>query len=203
MEAARVNRPDYRQSLAQAIARGVIKFVNVMGDRNLQLPGFNSIFGDSSPAPKPSPVAPPAPSGLAHDPANGNFKAAVPVSSTSPTAPISIHKSKKAKKPVIATPELSKPPEPGPVPAPSVAASPTPVTKTGTDVKPTGSTSGTKLNLTEPAAPAPSPGAEKAPPEPDEPPTVNIYPTVPTTPPSGSAPTTNAVPATSTPPKQH
>ena len=72
MEAARVNRPDYRQSLAQAIARGVIRFINVMGDRHMQLP-------EGNPAP-PKPIAvtpPPAPSGMAHDqPANGRFKAA-------------------------------------------------------------------------------------------------------------------------------
>src|SRR5277367_2528157 len=37
-EAARVNRPDYRQSLAQAIARGVIRFSNAMGDRHTALP---------------------------------------------------------------------------------------------------------------------------------------------------------------------
>ena len=51
MEAARVNRTDYRQSLALAIARGVIRFSNVMGDRHMQLPGGGP--APSSPAPAP------------------------------------------------------------------------------------------------------------------------------------------------------
>ena len=37
-EAARVNRSDYRQTLAQSIARGVIRFSNAMGDRHTALP---------------------------------------------------------------------------------------------------------------------------------------------------------------------
>jgi N-acetylmuramoyl-L-alanine amidase len=161
MEAARVNRADYRQSLAQAIARGVIRFVNVMSDRNLPLPGA----GNSAPAPRAIAVElPPAPSGLAHDPANG---------SVGPT--ISIHKSKKKKK-TVATSELSKPPVPSPA-----------------------ATSGNTLNLSEPAAPTPSPGAEKAPPEPDEPPTVNIYPTTPTTSSPGSTSGTNTNPSPASP----
>jgi hypothetical protein len=52
--------------------------------------------------------------------------------------------------------------------------------------------------LTEPAAPAPSPGADKAPPEPDEPPTVNIYPTG-STPPASSGSATNANPSPAPP----
>jgi N-acetylmuramoyl-L-alanine amidase len=162
MEAARVNRPDYRQSLAQAIARGVIRFVNVMGDRHLQLP-------EGSPGPAPRAIAvepPPAPSGLAHDPANGNY-------GTSPTAETtSIHKSKKLKRKPVATPELSQPP----TTAPSAAATP----QTEENGKSPASTSSKELNLGEPATPALSPGAEKAPSsEPDEPPTVNIYSTTP------------------------
>jgi N-acetylmuramoyl-L-alanine amidase len=38
MEAARVNRSDYRHDLAEAIARGIIRFVDVMGDRNPRAP---------------------------------------------------------------------------------------------------------------------------------------------------------------------
>jgi N-acetylmuramoyl-L-alanine amidase len=163
MEAARVNRSDYRQSLAQAIARGVIRFVNVMGDRNLPLPGS----GNSVSAPRAIAVElPPAPSGLAHDPANG---------SVGPT--ISIHKSKKDKKKTAATP-------------------------TAANGKSPAAASGNTLNLSEPAAPALSPEAEKAPPEPDEPPTVNIYPTTPSTSPPGSASGTNTNPSPA-PPSTH
>jgi N-acetylmuramoyl-L-alanine amidase len=166
MEAARVNRPDYRQDLAEAIARGVIKFANAMSDRHMSLPG-------ESTAPKAIAVAPPpvAPSGLAHDPANGTL-----------TPVTSIHKSKNKNKKTVATPELTKPPETGPTPL--SAPAPNTVAKTDDSGKPAtstaASTTGTALNLSEPAAPAPSPGADKAPPEPDEPPTVNIYSTTPT-----------------------
>jgi N-acetylmuramoyl-L-alanine amidase len=172
MEAARVNRSDYRQSLAQAIARGVIRFVNVMGDRHLQLPG-----GGPAPAPKPVPLAPPpAPSGLAHDPANGKIKEAVaPASGAAKTgasanapATSASHKSKKDKsRNTVAAPELSKPP------VPSSATSPNTAGKS----KSSSSTPGAALNLSEPATPTPTADAAKVPPEPDEPPTVNIYPT--------------------------
>jgi N-acetylmuramoyl-L-alanine amidase len=195
MEAARVNRSDYRQSLAQAIARGVIRFSNVMGDRHMQLP-------DTSPAPAPKPIAiapPPAPTGLAHDPANGTFKAtgnssSAKAATSSTTPPISLHKSKKDKnKKTVATPELSKPPQSAPAPLPEPVSNSTtqPLANDKSNSKSPASTPGGALNLSEPAAPAPSPGAEKAPPEPDEPPTVNIYPTVSTTPPANSAPSTN------------
>ena len=56
------------RDLAQAIARGVIRFVNVMGDRHMQLPGS----GEEA-APPIAVAPPPAPSGLAHDPANGKI----------------------------------------------------------------------------------------------------------------------------------
>jgi len=188
-EAARVNRSDYRQSLAEAIARGVIKFVNVMGDRHMPLPGGNP--DEQIPANAPKAIAvtlPPAPSGLAHDPANGNINPAgassvTSAEGTSPTPPTSIHKKKK-KKPL--TPPGTTPAETSPAPA---EATSTPV-------------SGGALNLAEPAAPTPSPGADKAPPEPDEPPTVNIYSTTPTTPPPASESATNAN-ASPTPPATH
>jgi len=141
----------------------VIRFVNVMGDRNLPLPGS----GNSVSAPRAIAVElPPAPSGLAHDPANG---------SVGPT--ISIHKSKKDKKKTAATP-------------------------TAANGKSPAAASGNTLNLSEPAAPALSPEAEKAPPEPDEPPTVNIYPTTPSTSPPGSASGTNTNPSPA-PPSTH
>ncbi len=208
MEAARVNRSDYRQSLAQAIARGVIRFVNAMGDRHLQIPGPSP--GAPAPAPIPIALAPPAtPSGLAHDPANGKIKAGAsssvtPTPTPTPTPPTAAaHKLKKIKKPVVATPELSQPPQPAPEPSPAPPASSTPASSTETKTEANGKsptpTPPGPLNLSEPAAPAPSPGAEKAPPEPDEPPTVNIYSTVSPTPPPASASATNAAPSPAPP----
>lgn len=91
MEAARVNRPDYRQSLAQAIARGVVKFANVMGDKRLPLPGGNS-------GPYSQPLAPSratAPSGLAHDPAYGKIPVAKPASAADLANGTSTHKKKR------------------------------------------------------------------------------------------------------------
>jgi N-acetylmuramoyl-L-alanine amidase len=216
MEAARVNRSDYRQSLAQAIARGVIRFANVMGDRRMQLPDRGS------PAPAAKPIAivpPPAPSGLAHDPTNGNLKAGgssavtrkagsaltaptpTPAQAPTPTPTTVSHKAKKNKnKKTVATPELSKPPEPAPTPSPATSSNA--VAKAGANGKSQASTPGSPLNLSEPAPPAPTAGAEKAPPEPDEPPTVNSSPKVSTPPPSGSASGTNANPSP-TPPSTH
>ena len=174
MEAARVNQPDYRQKLAGAIARGLIKFVNVMGDRHMELPSS----GPDIAAPAPAPT--PAPSGMARDAATGNGKTSAPkpgapgsataqtgATPNAATPPSTTHKTKKDKnKPTVATPELSKPPV-------TAAAS-----AQGTNA--TSATSSKALNLGEPATPAPSADADKAPPEPDEPPTVS------TTPPSSS-----------------
>jgi len=211
MEAARVNRDDYRQSLAQAIARGVIRFVNVMGDKRMSLPE-SSPEENGSPAPPPKPIAV-APSGLAHDPANGNIKAGVspvtpPKPGTSASAPTTTgpkSKKDKSKKAAATT---------APAPAPLHAANPPALTPTHAPVNssatpddstpavsPSAPTPSAPLNLSEPAPLAPTAGADKAPPEPDEPPVVNIYPTVSTTPPKASppphasapeAPTTNA-----------
>jgi len=181
MESSRVDRPDYRQSLATAIARGVIRFVNVMGDRNLSLPGggISNRADDSTPAPKPAPkaapIAPPAPSGLAHDPltAKTSASAPVPVSDAKPTT----SKSKKSKK--RAADDAPK----APAPAPEAPASPAPAPQETTPPPapaPTPSApSSPAMDLKEPTTPAPAPGADKAPAEPDEPPTVNIYPTTP------------------------
>ncbi len=116
MEAARVNRSDYRQSLAEAIARGLVRFVNAMGDRHLQLPGTNPEFRNPPPVAKPVAVLPPAPSGLAHDLAGGHDNRAKAVvlpsgpttTVTSVTASTAVphHKLKKGKnKKVVATPE--------------------------------------------------------------------------------------------------
>jgi N-acetylmuramoyl-L-alanine amidase len=157
MEAARVNRADYRQSLAQAIARGVIKFVNVMGDRRLALPNEAPMGNLSAQPPKALPVTPPAPTGLARDPANKTAATA--------SAPGSHKKNKKTAAATTATVEAPS----GPImtPDPEVAAHQSESTK-----------GGNSLNLAEPATPTPSADADKAPPEPDEPPTVNSTPPV-------------------------
>jgi len=180
MESQRVDRPDYRQSLATAIARGVIRFVNVMGDRNLSLPGGggSSRNDDDTPAPKTAPkaapVVPPAPSGLAHDPLTAKTSASAPAPSSEakPTTPKSSKKSKKKTTedaPKTPAPSADAPATPAPAPqetAPPPAPAPS-------------APSSPALDLKEPTTPAPAPGADKAPAEPDEPPTVNIYPTTP------------------------
>jgi N-acetylmuramoyl-L-alanine amidase len=188
MEAARVNRPDYRQSLAQAIARGVIRFVNDMGDRHMALPDQ----GMPTNAPKAIAVVPPlAPSGLAHDPANGSVKAPGTTPSVASTNGTSTTPTHKKKKKTPATTGLTNPSGTASTatPAPAISPSTSPSAETKPEVSsktPTGA-----LNLAEPAAPTPSAGADKAPPEPDEPPTVNATPTISTTPPSSSASATN------------
>jgi N-acetylmuramoyl-L-alanine amidase len=204
-EAARVNRPEYRQSLAQAIARGVIRFVNVMGDRHMQLPGTND---EEAAPPKAIPVVPVAPSGLAHDPANGKIIAIAPTSvsgasATNTGTSTTLHKTKKHKtKKVVATPELSKPPEIAPTTPGAISSEPAAAKTEAMSQTPAPTTSGA-LNLAEPAAPTLSPGADKAPPEPDEPPTVNIYPTTPVSPSAKSPPSaTNASPSPA-PPATH
>ena len=157
MEASRVNQPAYRQSLAQAIARGVIRFANVMGGRRMSMP-------DSEPAPqaqRPIPVAPIAPSGLAKE--SPRAVAVDPPSSAKSGKSASKHKkTKKGGKThaPTASPD-TKTTSPSAAPAADQTAH------------------APALNLAEPAAPAPTPGADKAAPEPDEPPTVNIYPTTP------------------------
>ena len=113
MEAARVNRSDYRQSLAQAIARGVIRFANVMGDRHMGMPSGSDDSGNA-PAPKAIPVAPIAPSGLANDPANGNVKGSAPATDASgkqksPTAKsAATHKKTASDKSTASTPTSNK-----------------------------------------------------------------------------------------------
>lgn len=81
MEAARINSSDYRQRLAQAIARGVVNFINVMGNKRLVLPDSGSPTSPPAVAPA-RPATPPAPSGLANDPANGTSGASIRKSSS-------------------------------------------------------------------------------------------------------------------------
>jgi hypothetical protein len=195
MEAARVNRSDYRQALAQDIARGVIRFANSMGDRHTPLPGNG---GDqSSPAPKAIPVVPVAPAGLAHDPANGKIKGKTPATSsagantTVPSAKATTSTTQKSKKnknkKTAAAPDTSKPVPMAPAPALAPVPPPSAPQEGSKPVS-----SGAALNLAEPATPTPAPGADKAPPEPDEPPTVNASPTSSTPPSSNSSGSTNA-----------
>jgi N-acetylmuramoyl-L-alanine amidase len=185
MEAARVNRPDYRQSLAQAIARGVIKFVNAEGDRRLALPSSSLDDGMSAQPPRAVPVAP---AGLARDPANGkkSSPATAAAANAAPTAAnpaavSSAHKKNKSKKTSAAAATNAAPAAPTP-PTPEVARAAT-------------NSKGASLNLAEPATPTPSPEADKAAPEPDEPPTVNSTPPVAATHPTdATAAPTNAAP---------
>jgi N-acetylmuramoyl-L-alanine amidase len=151
MEAARVNRPDYRQALAGAIARGVIRFINTMGDRHMALPSGAPAGGLAVVPPRPTPVAP---AGLAHDPPGGKSQA------SSSYAATGTHKKKKK----VVTPSPAEQPS-GPVvpqtqPAPETVAHSTESSK--------GSTG---LDLADPTTPTLSPEADKAPPDPDEPPT--------------------------------
>ena len=53
MESARVNAPGYRQALAQCIARGLIKFANIMGGRHMSLPGGTDPVPRAQPVPVP------------------------------------------------------------------------------------------------------------------------------------------------------
>ena len=162
MEAARVNQASYRQSLAEAIARGVIRFANVMGNRRMSI--FSSPAQAQAPAP-PIPVAQPAPSGMASE-SPRVYPVAGAVSEPRAT---SAHKGKKTKKTAAAARTSRHKTKAPKSPENTVSAG----TATA-DEHPA-----PDLNLTEPKTSAPSPGAEKAAPEPDEPPTVNIYPTTP------------------------
>jgi N-acetylmuramoyl-L-alanine amidase len=228
MESARVNSPGYRQALAQCIARGLIKFSNIMDNRHLSLPGlFNS-----TPAPPPLVIGPPpAPSGLARDggpgPAPGasgtGVKKAIapkPGTTSAAAARLAAKKLKKKSKtsqlaapsnggasgPVVdtgtaahstsssnstaANPGASTgaagSSSPSEVPAPvtpdgtpsaaaETGASPSSAADTGTGAETGASTSSkggsSPLGLAEPAPPKISAGADKAPAEPDEPPT--------------------------------
>lgn len=205
MESARINQPEYRQRLAEAIARGVIRFINVMGNDNYSLPGNSSVRNDDDDdAPKTPPralpvalpVVPAAPSGLAKDAKPGKSAKVAPAPAPTPkaTAPKKTSSStstrssrNKKKTETAADPSTAPAPvaESVPPPPPVVAV---PAPEPEPPPQPRASTS---LNLSEPMVPtSPSPGADKAPPEPDEPPTVNIYPTPPA---KKDAPTQEAV----------
>ena len=210
MEASRVDQADYRQKLAQAIARGVIRFVNAMGDRNLPLPegspGNSEPPAASVPPPRAIAVAPPpAPSGLAHpSPGIKVDVAAVSVvtpktgTGTSPATATNIPKVKKDKPkkplaaPVIAntvnTTNSADNPS-GPIPPPENAASGA-TNSSSSVVQPPAHSPRTPLDLGEPAVPTTTPGMDNGSAEPDEPPTVNIYPTTATS--SASSTKTNA-----------
>jgi N-acetylmuramoyl-L-alanine amidase len=223
IEARRVDRDDYRQRLAQAIARGVIRFANSMGDRNMPLPE------EAAPPPRATPVAPPAPSGLASQSTGGPVPKA-PVAkptalasgtSSSPSVMTSTaimttsnsaapgHKKKKkthgASAPATTPINLNAPatnaPPAAPAPAAPPAAPPTPAPApvappSSTNSSPAAGTPTGPLNLNEPTAPAPSSVPEKPAgnnAEPDEPPTVPA-------PPATSS--SNAPAATSASPSQ-
>lgn len=148
-EARRVDRDDYRQKLAEAIARGVIRFANTMGDRHMSLPGTETGTGvtDDSKPPRALPVTPPvtAPAGLAKDAVGvkgkstdaHNKSAAGSAAGTAKTTPSngtavkppgtpSPKTTKLKKKPAPNTPPANTP-TPAPVaPAPTLAPVPAP-----------------------------------------------------------------------------
>ena len=205
MESARVNSGEYRQRLAEAIARGLVKFVNVMGNKRMSLP--QSSGSDNAPVPRvqavaPPPPAPTGPSGLARE-TPGKKKAAKELhddvaasiahgdaTPDAPTVKTSIpaakakaktlakaktpkaktaapHKSKKKGAKADATPDTTS--------ASSAPAMIPPTASQTVSTPPAEKSTAAPLNLTEPATPTPTPGADKAGAEPDEPPTVNIY----------------------------
>jgi N-acetylmuramoyl-L-alanine amidase len=166
MEAARVNQASYRQSLAEAIARGVVRFANVMGNRRMSLPSAQPAAQQPMPMAKTIPVAKPAPSGLKKE---------------SPRAlPVAQHVAPKAQK-VAATKSKKSHKKKGKHHDTAVAtttnasssSSANSSSASSTSTSPDAADAHPPLGLAEPAAPTLSPGAEKAPPEPDEPPTVN------------------------------
>ena len=193
MESARVNSPSYRQELAQCIARGLIKFSNIMGSRHMSLPSFFS----STPAPQPLALAPsPAPSGLARDggptsqgtsavsgPPHARKIPALKSATTSKAAAARLAAKKlrqKNKSSRLAAQRNGAPvtPNAGPAVTPgSMIISPAASQNVSSpDVSSetagaAGSKTGTPLGLAEPAAPKLSATADKAPAEPDEPPT--------------------------------
>jgi N-acetylmuramoyl-L-alanine amidase len=171
MEAARINRPDYRQSLAEAIARGVIRFVNAMGNRRLSLPQ-GTPEEEGAPPPRAIAVTPPAPSGLARD---SHYSSTETTAGSTSSSGTSTHKSKKSKKKTAVAKTAA------PLSSPGAVTSTAPDrTRLGDDPagsKATTDTPSGPLNLSEPRTPAP--GADRAGNEPDEPPTVNIYSTSP------------------------
>jgi hypothetical protein len=161
MEAARVNRPDYRHALAEAIARGIIRFVNVMGDRNLPLPGGNAPPSETTPAPRAMAVKlPPAPSGIASEVKSDLAKPVTAgTASTATTSSTGVaHSSHKKKKKT-----------------PAVAAATTAGTSAPASTDKPATHSGSALGLADPAVPSAAAVSDKGSAEPDEPPTVNIY----------------------------
>jgi N-acetylmuramoyl-L-alanine amidase len=155
LEARRVNRDDYRERLALEIARGVIRFANIMDDRNMPLPD------DGASSPRPMVVTPPAPSGLARDSVYSSSTMPSPATATSSGASMAAGSRKPKKKNV----------------ANGAGAAATTSKIPGT-LHPARSSS--PLNLNEPTMPASVP-EKPASAEPDEPPTVSIYPTTPVT----------------------
>jgi N-acetylmuramoyl-L-alanine amidase len=200
MESARVNSPAYRQELAEAIARGLVKFTNIMGNRHLALPPSS---GDVS-APRAQavavPVAPTAPSGLeresrhaqhapatviaedgvkAHvagdDHATEKNRVAAKIESKKSVAHASDAKSKKKGKKLAETLAHSHK-KSTTAPGSSLHPALIPPTASQTVSAPPPaqeSPKGQALGLSDGAVPTPTPGSEKTAPEPDEPPTVN------------------------------
>ena len=197
MESARVNSPGYRQELAEAIARGLIKFVNIMGNRHMSLPQAEA------PALRAQavvvPVVPVAPTGLEreshhtkHHPATvigengesgqgtshhastmGTVAKGDASSATSATHDPT-HLSKKKTKKLAKTSTSHKSSAPSQTAFHPALIPPTASQQVSAPppVAPLRKASKSQpLGLSEGAAPAPSANADKASEEPDEPPT--------------------------------
>jgi N-acetylmuramoyl-L-alanine amidase len=165
MESARVNSPGYRQALAQCIARGLIKFANVMGGRHVTIPDSLQM----TMAPRAQPVPVPVPIVNAKPGAGSGVK---PSSGAYTNGPLSTTSKKLKKKSKLAKNGKSAHAE-------TTASSLAPVSPVVPQTSPperAETSEGSKgepssLGLSEGAIPTPTPGAEKAAPEPDEPPT--------------------------------
>lgn len=180
MESSRVDRPDYRQSLANAIARGVIRFANVMGDRNMPLPGSatRDQISSNTPPPKAAPVAPPASSS-----SSSNAKPSTSSSSSSSgksnssSSTSSSHKSKKDKKKTSSSSTSSQTAKSS-TPAKTSSSTSAPSAdssspSTSSSPSSSSSSSSPSMNLAEPNVPTNAASGDKSAAEPDEPPTVN------------------------------
>ncbi len=165
MESARVNSPGYRQALAQCVARGLIKFSNVMGGRHMSMPDGLEM----SMAPRATPVPVPVAMGKPAIPPAGKLSPG----KTAP-GPLSTTGKKSKKKSKLAKngrSSVSGATASSLAPISPVAPQTAPPERADTGEGSKGGAS--SLGLSEGAVPAPTPGAEKAAPEPDEPPTGN------------------------------
>ncbi len=175
MESARVNSPGYRQALAQCIARGLIKFANVMSGRHMSLPDGIDIAPRAQAAPIPPPMAASA-APLAKPPqgANSSGKSPTAKAAAGKKAPVTASAASKKLKKKSKLAKNAKPTSPEVTASSLKPMSPAASQNVSAVPESEGSKSGSSpLGLSDGAVPAPTPGAEKAAAEPDEPPTGN------------------------------